>query len=280
MTPIDMNFSAKSAENALRTLQSAARYTFGSTEFAELTGREAGSDATKAALARLTRAGRIVLAGKRPAVYLIVPPEHEHYGAPPVDWWLDDYLRPAEPHYYMALLSAARHWGSRHYARQTVQVMVGAQRPALTIGKLGLEYIYKRNLAETPVVRANGPVSAFRVSTREATILDLLRHQTIVGGLEAVVRVTKDFIPEFTRADLLAALDSLDQLPTAQRLGFILERLQPRLAATVEAWLKRRRLNQQPLIPGESPAPDWPIMPNRWSIRYTAQQEKLIEEFA
>lgn len=280
MHPDAMNSPVMSAENALRTFQSAARYTFGSNEFAELTGREAGSDATKAALARLTQAGRIVLAGKRPTVYLIVPPEHVHYGAPPVDWWLDDFLKPAEPHYYMALLSAARHWGSGHYARQTVQVMVGTQRPALTIGKLGLEYIYKRNLAKTPVVRANGLVSAFRVSTREATILDLLRHQTIVGGLEAVVRVTKDFIPELTRPDLLAALDSLDQSPTAQRLGFILEHLQPRLAATVEAWLKRRRLNQQPLVPGDSPDPDWPVIPNRWSIRYTAQQVKLIEELA
>jgi len=73
------------------------------------------------ALQRLSRGGHIVLAQKKPATWLIVPPEQAHYGAPPVDWWLDDLLREQEPHYYLALLSAARFWGSAHYAYQQLR---------------------------------------------------------------------------------------------------------------------------------------------------------------
>jgi hypothetical protein len=43
------------------------------------------------------RAGHIALTQKNPAYWLIVPPEQSHYGAPPVDWWLDDLMEEQEP---------------------------------------------------------------------------------------------------------------------------------------------------------------------------------------
>src|SRR5450830_295224 len=109
---------ALSGEVALRAIQSQARYLFRPAEFGRLTGTEAGSAALKSALSRYSKRGRIALVSKKPTAWLIVPPEHEHYGAPPVGWWLHDYLKDTEPHYYLALLSAAKHWGSGHYALQ------------------------------------------------------------------------------------------------------------------------------------------------------------------
>jgi hypothetical protein len=35
-----------------------------------------------------------------------------------------------------------------------------------------------------------------RVSTREATVLDLVRHQNAIGGLDAVARITRDLLPQ------------------------------------------------------------------------------------
>jgi hypothetical protein len=132
------------SDSALRELQSHSRYYFGTVEFAKLTGREPGSSSTKSALARLSQSGKIVSVSRQPSGWVIVPPEHSHYGAPPVGWWLHDCLRQFEPHYYLALLSAARHWGSSHYALQDTQVMLSAPRQPLSIGKIRVTFFPRR----------------------------------------------------------------------------------------------------------------------------------------
>lgn len=264
---------------ALRRIQSQARYVFGEAEFSSLTGREPGSMASQMALQRLSNAGQIALAHKRPAKWLIVPPEQEHYGAPPVDWWLDDFMRDLEPGYYLALLSAARFWGSAHYAYQATQVMVSRPRRPLSVGKLRMEFVVKKNLTETPIIRQRTSTAYLRVSTREATMLDLIRHQSAVGGLEAVSRIVYDLAPKTTSPGLLSALHALGQVPAAQRLGFVLENLgYLRQASTVANWLRLQRRSLQPL---ESPMAEeqaaW-LVDGKWGVRYRPRQEQTLKE--
>lgn len=264
---------------ALRRIQSEARYLFRTGELAKLMNKEPNGPAIKFALMRLAKSGRITLVSKRPATWLIVPPEHGHYGAPPLDWWLNDYLEPIEPYYYVGLLSAAKHWGSGHYARQSMQVVVPRQRAPLTVGSLRIEFIFKKNASQTPVARVRGAVAPLRVSTREATLLDLIRHQTEIGGLEAIVRIAKDFSPAMTSAGLTDAMDALGLTPSAQRLGFVLEKLhQKKLAHAVDVWLKQRRPTPQPLEPGDHLNDVQKMTSPRWVIEYTPRQQEQIEE--
>lgn len=272
---------SSTAEGALFSIQSQARYVFTPDEFAMLTGREPNSSALKMALQRLTRQGRIVLATKRPARWLIVPPEQASYGAPPVEWWLHDCLEDVEPAYYLALLSAARHWGSAHYALQTTQVMVSKPRLPIKVGRLQVEFHVKRSIAATPTVTARSKVAPIRVSTREATLLDLIRFQTSVGGVEAVCRVAKDFSKDMTADGLVSALDALDQVYAAQRMGFVLDHLNlGKLAKVVSRWLQGKRLSKQPLAPSSTEATDAGLLDPRWHIRYTPMQEMLFQEIA
>ncbi|MBS0342136.1 MAG: hypothetical protein JSS56_16575 [Proteobacteria bacterium] len=262
----------------LRKLQSQARYLFREDEFARHTGREPGSPASQLALQRLSKAGRIVLAQKNAARWLIVPPEQAHYGAPPVDWWLDDLLRDQEPAYYLALLSAARFWGSSHYAYQATQVMVSRPRRPLAVGKLQVEFVVKKTLGDTPVVHERTKTAHVRVSTREATVLDLIRHQNSVGGLEAVARITCDLFPKMTSAGVLDAVRALGQVPAVQRFGFMLDQLGgARLAGAVGTWLHQRRHNVQPLV---TPRDDetMHMVDGKWAIEYTLIQHELLRE--
>lgn len=277
-----MNDTSISAENALRSIQGKARYVFTPEEFARLTGREPGSIAAKSALTRLSAAGQIVLALKRPTKWLIVPAEHAHYGAPPLDWWLHDCLHEVEPRYYISLLSAARHWGSAHYARQTAQVMVGTRRSDQGVGKLRVEYTYKSHLEGTPVVEVNTHVSKLRVSTREATLLDMLRHQASVGGLEAIGRVAQDFRGALQASGLRSALEALGQTSVAQRLGLMFEVLgQGEMAREVDAWLRGRKLS---VIPLETGGVDWGVddraTHGRWYVSYSSKQLETLKELA
>lgn len=267
-------------EAALRHIQAQARYLVRADELAALTGREPGGLAMKSALRRVAQQGLITLATKRPSTWLIVPPEHSHYGAPPVEWWLDDYLKDAEPHYYLALLSAARHWGSAHYALQSTQVMVSQPHRAQTIGRLQLEFTVKTSIDRTPIEYVSTPVARLRVSTREATLLDLIRHQSRVGGIEAVARVAKDFAPSLRPEGLLQALDALDQVPAAQRVGFVFETLKLKdQSLVVKNWLTGRHRTSQPLEPANA-APLDVLHDSQWGVEHTQHQRNSILELA
>ncbi|MBS0317178.1 MAG: hypothetical protein JSR49_08645 [Proteobacteria bacterium] len=263
----------------LRNLQAHARYLFREDEFARHTGREPGSPASQLALQRLSKAGRITLAQKKPARWLIIPPEQTHYGAPPVDWWLDDLMRDQEPAYYVALLSAARLWGSSHYAYQATQVMVSRPRQPLVAGKLRVEFVVKKRLADTPVVHERMRTAHVRVSTREATVLDLIRHQNAVGGLEAVARIAHDLLPKMTPAGVLEAVRALDQVPAAQRFGFMLDQMgNRRLAGPIAGWLRQQRRNVQPLVPPRDAEATSLMISGDWAIEYTSRQDQLLRE--
>lgn len=268
------------AAAALRTLQSQGRYLFLASEFAQLTGRVGQTSATKLALARLARAGQITSLGKqRPSTWLIVPPEHQHFGAPPVAWWLDDFLRGSEPGYYLALLSAARHWGSAHFALQVTQVMLARRRRPLTVGRLRLEFTSKRNVATTPVeIVSHSVVAPYRVSTREATLLDLVRHQNAVGGLETIARIARDLAPKLTKHGLVEALNSLDQTVVAQRLGFILSHIDKQLSRAIARWLEPRRIQMQALDPSARFRDGAVRQSREWGIEFTPQQCALLGE--
>jgi hypothetical protein len=273
--PVEQERSAE----LLRNLQSQARYLFREDEFARHTGREPGSPASQLALQRLSKAGRIVLAQKNAARWLIVPPEQSHYGAPPVDWWLDDLMRDQEPAYYLALLSAARFWGSSHYAYQATQVMVSRPRRPLAVGKLRVEFIVKKGLGDTPVVHERTKTARMRISTREATVLDLIRHQNTVGGLETVARIAHDLLPNMTPAGVLDAVRALNQVPAVQRFGFVLDNLGGgRLADTLARWLHQQRRSPQPLVTPRNDQATMHMVDGKWAIEYTLNQHDLLKE--
>ncbi len=262
------------SEQALKRIQSESRYLFDSNEFAQLTAR-ASAPSVEQALQRLARKHQIAMLRKNPTRWVIIPPEQQHYGAPPVLWWLDDLLRQEDPHYYVCLLSAARHWGSAHYALQVTQVMVSRARRSIVLGKLGVEFVSKKNIANTPVEVVRAGRAPWRVSTREATLLDLFRHSSAVGGLEAVGRVTRDFLPTLRKEALQTALQAMDQLLVAQRLGFVLEALgSHKYANIVSGWLASKPLTTQPLE-RDTEAHE---LHARWRLRFSPQQLSLLED--
>lgn len=253
---------------AIDVIQSRSRYFFEADEFATLTAREPDSISTRSALRRLAEKGQIVSIARQPSGWLIIPPEFAHYGAPPVAWWLHDFVSRFEPHYYVALLSAARHWGSSHYALQETQVMLSVPRRPLKAGKNKIVFFTKSEPAPTPVVEVSAQVAQLRVSTREATLLDLVRYQTKIGGMEAIARIARDFNQAMTGSGLFAALDAMNNISCAQRLGFVLDMLDLRIHANVvESWLQGKHRSVLPLSTGEAAGREMQIS-HRWYIRY------------
>lgn len=235
-------------------LQQKARYGFALAELQAAV--PVGRVALNAALRRLALKGRLRRLRPQSDFIVIVPPEYRTVGAPPSDWFIDDYMRHIGLDYYVGLLTAAMWHGSSHFAVMTTQIVVPRQLRPVAIGRERIRFYTKATAARTPTERRVSGFGGARVSTREATLLDLVSH--LRGGmLNQAATILVDLAPHCRAPAMSAALDAADDPPSAQRLGYLFERFgHQRQAATVRRWLERRPHSVcllEPSQPAEGP---------------------------
>jgi hypothetical protein len=94
----------------------------------------------------------------------------------------------------------------------------------LQIGRLRVQFFVKKRVAATPVsnVTAYAPV---RISTPQATALDLLRYAHRIGGVGRAMQAIKGMLPQMRKKGLRQALAAETELSTIQRCGVVLEAL-------------------------------------------------------
>ncbi len=169
----------------LDALHGPGRYTFTRAEAAQALGL---SDvALKNALWRLARTGRV--ASPRGRFYVIVPPEYRVTGSLPAAWFIRDLMEYLRRPYYMGLLTAASLHGAAHQAPQEFQVVTDRPLGVIEVGRVRIRFMKKAHLARTPTVGVKTPTGEMRVSTPEATALDLVRYPEHCGGLSNVATV-------------------------------------------------------------------------------------------
>lgn len=206
--------------------------------------------AAKSQLRRLRR--RVVRVSPKQAYFLIVGPEHAPRGAPPVEWWLDDYFAWLGHPYYLALQSAAGIHGSNPQAIQVTQVMTDAPRRPIVVGRCKVTFFVKRRSSRTPTQPLPNAFAPLRLSTPAATVYDLLRYAEQIGGFGRAMETLRPLLAQLDTSAISEVLATENERTTAQRLGYVLEETgHPELAAVIDRWLPGKR----PLIPlaaGES----------------------------
>ncbi len=207
------------------------RYGVSLQEIRELTGL---SDAAIASgLQRLRRQGRVFSPTR--GLYGVIPPEFRSWGVTPADWFVDDLMRHLGRRYYVALLSAAAHYGASHQAPQVFQVMVDERVLDRAIGRVRLRFYVNEQTADTPTETVTVHTGAMQVSSREATVVDLVREPRASGGISNVATI----LAEIGELDgpMLATLAVRHSRTLVRRTGWMVERfgscddLQPLRAA-------------------------------------------------
>ena len=209
---------------------------------------------------------RVTRVSPRQQFFLIVSPEHRAVGAPPVAWWLHDYFQWLGEPYYLALQSAASSLGSNPQALQVTQVMTRIPRRPVEIGRIRIRFFVKRTVEQTPTQPLANAYAPLQVSTPEATTFDLVQYATRIGGIGRAAETIAPLLPLMRPAELRRVLKIEDEPTTAQRLGFVLEKLQATdLAKVVENWLPSNLIFVT-LVPGvRRDAPEikrWRILNN------------------
>lgn len=240
---------AGTVEDWVDALQARGRYTFLRAEAIHETGLS--TEAVKKALQRLARRKRVVKV--KSYFYVIVPLEYLHAGGPPPPWFVDDLMRAMKRPYYVALLTAAGIHGASHQQPQEFQVITDRPVRPLQVGRSRIRFFTTKCSADTAVQSVKTPTGAMRVSTPEATAFDLVRFSKAVGQINNVASVLADLVPLLSPKRLLTAVRTVGDVPHAQRLGYLLERVRGRpQAKAMHEWLERQSPHVVPLQPGQT----------------------------
>lgn len=145
--------------------------------------RQTGLSETAAKFQLLRLRPQVVRVSPRQQFFLIVGPEHQTMGSPPVAWWLHDYLGWLQHPYYLALQSAASVYGSNPQALQVTQVMTDVPRRSIKVGRLRVVFFVKRGMGKAATQPRPKAYAPLLVSTPETTAFDLVRYAPRLGGL-------------------------------------------------------------------------------------------------
>lgn len=255
---------APTVESWVDSLQARGRYTFLRAE--AISGSGLSAEAVKKALQRLARRRRV--AKVKSYFYVVVPLEYLHAGAPPPSWFIDDLMKAMERPYYVGLLSAAGIHGASHQQPQEFQVLTDRPVRPLQVGRGRIRFFVNKRGTDTAVQNVKTPTGAMRVSTPESTAVDLVRFAKAAGHLDNVATVLMDLAPLLDPKRLLKVVRASGDLPNAQRLGYVLERVRGRPQAKVlHEWLGRQSPHVVPLRPGRNT--NGALEDRRWHVRVT-----------
>ncbi|RLQ22596.1 hypothetical protein DWB85_06325 [Seongchinamella sediminis] len=251
------------AKDLIETLASKGRYSFTSAEARE--ALRVSPDASKLALNRLTRQGLIATPAR--GFYVIIPPEYRSLGCLPAEQFIPDLMNVKGLNYYAGLLSAAQYYGAAHQRPQEFQVFVQKNRRPLHCGKVRVQFIARKKINDVPTQMFNTSRGVLKVSTPEATAIDLAGYPEHVGGLDQVATILSE-LAEQIDGSALAAAAATAPITWLQRLGYILELVDAeKAAADICEYVREHAREYTMLIPGNDNEagirnPKWKLVVN------------------
>jgi predicted transcriptional regulator of viral defense system len=214
---MQMSSNRLHAREYIAGLAASGHYDFGSREARQ--ALRVSPAAAKLALNRLAKQG--LIASPARGFYVIVPPEYRSLRSLPADQFIPALMQRLGLTYYVGLLSAAQYHGAAHQRPQEFQVMLGKSRRPLVSGAVRVAFVVRKNVAAIPVQIFNTPRGTVRVSTPEATAVDLVGYPDRIGGLDQAATILSE-LAEHLDPEVLVAAAQTAPIPWAQRLGHLL----------------------------------------------------------
>jgi len=234
------------ARDYITDLAASGRYHFAAEEMRKALG--VSRDAAKLALYRLAK--RRLVASPARGFYIIVPPEYERLGSLPADQFIPALMEWRKTRYYAGLLSAAQYHGAAHHRPQEFQVMVEKSQRPIECGSVRVSFVARKKMRAVPVQSFNTPRGTISVSTVEATAVDLVGYAHHAGGFDQLATIHAE-LTEKIDPQRLAAAAKTAPLPWAQRLGYLLERVDAKdHASLLKAYVQENARDWTPLVPG------------------------------
>jgi predicted transcriptional regulator of viral defense system len=211
------------AKEFIKHLLSIENYSFSLEEITKNTDGEGTS--LKFELARLIEKREIV--NFRKGFYLIIPPRYSKQGKIPIQLYADKLFKSLNRNYYLGFYTAAKFHGASH--QQSQQEYVMTEKPKLSdIQKKELKtrFFTASKWSNINIHERKSDAGIFSISSPVLTAVDLIHHQSKLGGLNRMLAVFEELSEEINPNDIQKLLTWYPNKSSLQRLGFILEELQ------------------------------------------------------
>ncbi len=159
--------------------------------------------------------------------YLIIPPRYSNQGKLPIELYCDKLFKFLKREYYVGLYSAAKFHGASHQQIQR-DYIITAKTPLLDIKKeaIDLRFFTISKWPKKNITTKKSDAGYFKISDPVLTAVDLIYHQTKLGGINRMLAILEELIEEIKVADLKDLLTWYPHKSVLQRFGFLLEELQ------------------------------------------------------
>jgi predicted transcriptional regulator of viral defense system len=217
-------------------------------------------------LARWRRRGLLFSPAR--GAYVPIPPEYRSWHSVPAAHFIDPLMAHLGHEYYVGLLSAAEAHGFAHQRPQVFQVMTPARVRDRSFGRVRLSFITSAEVPCRPIITKNTPTGTMRISTREATVLDLVALARRSGGLSNVATILGEMLHD-DALDIKALARQAASYPTAiaQRTGWLLELVSHDLDRDVDLEpLRKVAATRSTPTPLASHAPSSGPVDERWNV--------------
>lgn len=209
----------------------------------------------KASISRLKKQGLLISPAK--GLYVIIPPEYLPQGCIPAAELVPILMEHLGIDYYACLLTAGMYHGATHQKPGSFQIITDKRiKRKLKFGQVSISCIYKKSLANLPTQNITVSTGYLKISSPELTAVDLLIYPHNSGGINHIATVLTELVDAINPEKLIALAKNLDHNIWFQRLGYILEKIDPmdaelnkKIINSLAGYLESKKLRFIPLAP-------------------------------
>jgi len=249
--------------NYIKQLQSYEEYAFSWNElFVNCNKTEIS---LKRELSRLVEKKEII--NLRKGFYLIIPPRYSRQEHLPIQLYIDKLFKNLERNYYLGFYSAAKFHGASHQQVQRDYIMTNTPSlPKIKKKSVDINFLTTSNWPKQNILQKKSDAGVFKISSPALTMVDLIHHQTKLGGINRMLAILEELTEELTDSDIAKLLTWYPHKSTLQRLGFLLEELQVNemLTRQIKEQLKQSKFFPVLLSPNSNQKPG--AIYNTWKV--------------
>ncbi len=249
--------------NYIKQLLSCEEYSFSLNELIENINKTETS--IKSELSRLIAKKEIV--NLRKGFYLIITPRYSSAQKLPIQLYSEKLFKYLDRNYYVALFSAAKFHGASH--QQVQKDYIITEKPKyndISKNPIDIRFFTTSNWTSKNIQLKKSDAGVYKVSSPALTIVDLIHHQTKLGGINRILAVIEELSEELKESDLVELLNWYPHKSTLQRFGFLLEELEinRELEELIFTQLKANNFFPVLLSPKSNTKPG--AVNNRWKV--------------
>ena len=256
--------------NYIKQLLSYEEYSFSLNELIENLNKT--EIAIKRELSRLISKKEIV--NLRKGFYLIITPRYSSAQKLPVQLYSEKLFKYLGRNYYIALFSAAKFHGASHQQIQRDYIITeNPKYNDISKNIIDIRFFTTSKLTGKNIQLKRSDAGIYKISSPALTIIDLIHHQTKLGGINRILSVIEELSEELKESDLIELLNWYPYKSTLQRFGFLLEELKinEEFQELIFKQLKEIRFFPVLLSPKSNTKPG--AVNNRWKVDVNVKLE-------